>query len=276
MPSLRGGRGAGGAGRTAAPAALPWRGLAFGFALILCGLCGCAAASGDPPPSPTGAVPAGRSIGSASIDGRVAYEGAPPPRRPIKMSGEASCRRPGSEALSEDVIVGPDGGLGNVYVHVVSGLGDRVFAPPPGPALMDQKGCVFVPHVLDVQVNQVIVFANSDPVLHNVHTGGGKNRGFNISMSGKGRTVRRFFPAPEIIRIRCDLHAWMAAYIAVESHPFHRVTGDDGWYSLKGLPAGEYIVEAWHEKLGSRRQTVNLSDGESGRLDFIFGGRQAP
>ena len=215
-------------------------------------------------------MPAGASIGSAVVAGRALYRGAPPPRRLITMSSEVACHRPGGETLSEEIIVGPDGGLRNVFVHVVSGLGDRLFAPPSQPAVIDQQGCVFVPHVLPVQVNQVIDLANGDPVVHNVHAVAVRNPVFNVSLSGKGRHVLRYFPEPEIVKVRCDIHAWMVAYVPVGSNPFQAVTGDDGAFSLSGLPAGQYEVEAWHETLGTSRQSVTLADGERKALEFVF------
>ncbi len=267
MPSLSGGRGVG--------AARAAKALLLG-AIIVVAEIRCAPEPAAPPPPPPGAIPAGQSIGHAAIAGRVAFDGPPPPRRSIRMSSEASCHRPGSEALSEDIIVAPGGGLKNVYVHVVSGLGDRVFAPPAAAAIMDQVGCMFVPHVLDVQAGQVIEFGNSDPVVHNVRAIGEKNRVFNLSMPGKGKTVRRFFTTPEVVKIRCDIHAWMSAFIAVEGHPFHRVTGDDGAFTIGGLPAGTYTIEAWHERLGTQTQTATVADGESAKIDFTFRPGQAP
>ncbi len=248
------------------------------FILAALALGGCGGGESEPPPPPPGAVPAGEPIGTASITGRVLFSGAPPVRRPLRMLGEAACHRPGSEKQSEDVVVNPDGTLRNVYVHVVAGLGDRRFAPPGEPAVMDQEGCVFAPHLLAVQADQMILFKNSDPTVHNVRALARENRSFNVALSGKGRSVRRFFSKPEIVRIRCDIHAWMGAFVAVESHPFHAVTGDRGSFVLSGLPAGEYAVEAWQEILGTSRQTVRLADGEAGRIDFTFGprGRAGP
>jgi plastocyanin len=231
----------------------------------------CGGGASEPPAPPAGAIPAGTSIGGASVSGRVLFRGTPPERRPIKMSGEAACHRPGAVALSEEVIAGSDGALQNAYVHVVSGLGDRVFAPPGQPAVMDQAGCVFRPHVLAVQSNQVITFKNSDPAVHNVRARAQKNPTFNISLAGQGRTARRYFGEPEMVAVRCDIHAWMGAYVAVERHPFFAVTGDDGRFLIEGLPAGEYVIEAWQESLGTERQTIRLADGEHRELSFAFG-----
>jgi len=73
-----------------------------------------------------------------------------------------------------------------------------------------------------------------------------------------------------VVPVRCDVHAWMSGYIAVESHPFSGVTGADGTFSLEGLPAGEYEIEAWHEKLGAQRKTIKVSDGQPATVDFTF------
>ena len=268
VASLRGGREHGAARRAAAGAAA--------ILSYLVALNGCVPEPAGPPEPQPGAIPAGQVIGGAAIEGRVVFEGSPPARRPIRMSSEAVCHRPGAEALSEDVIVSSDGGLKNVYVHLTSGLDDRVFAPPASPAVMDQVGCLFVPHVLDVQANQVIAFANGDPVVHNVRAICEKNRQFNVSMPGKGKTVRRYFSTPEMVTIRCDIHAWMNAFIAVDNHPFHQVTGADGSFALKGLPAGQYVVEAWQEKLGAQQRTVQVAEGETRKIDITFRSRPAP
>jgi plastocyanin len=247
------------------------RAVVLGIGLLLAvAAIGCGGSSSEPPPPPPGAIPAGESIGTAAITGHAVFHGTPPPRKPVKMS-ESVCRHPEGPPLSQEVIVNADGTLRNVYVHVVSGLGDRVFAPPAEPAEMDQAGCMFVPHVLTAQTDQIVVFKNSDPTVHNVRAIAEKNRTFNVSMSGQGRSVRRFFSSPEIVRIRCDIHAWMSGYVAIDDHPFRAVTGDDGAFALQGLPAGTYTVEAWQESFGPRRQTVTLADGERRDLTFVFG-----
>jgi plastocyanin len=245
-----------------------WGAVILGFlAAVACG------GAGDAPPPPTpGAIPPGQSIGSGVISGRTLFSGTPPPRRPIRMSGEAACHRPDNPALSEELVVNGDGSLRNAWVHVVEGLGDRIFAPPTAPAEIDQIGCLFVPHVLAVEPNQVIILRNSDPAVHNVRAIAQSNPTFNVAMSARGKTVRKYFPKPEIVKIRCDIHAWMSATIVVGGR-FQAVTGEDGSFALQGLPAGTYVVEAWHETLGAQRQTVTIGEGETGRADFTFAAR---
>jgi plastocyanin len=249
----------------------PAGGTVIALAVVLATLSqACGGGSSQPPPPPPGSIPAGESIGSAAITGRVLFMGVPPERKPLNMSGEAACRKPGDVALSEDLIVNPDRTLQNAYIRVVSGLGDRIFAPPADELRMDQRGCIFVPHLLAARANQVIAFTSSDPVVHNVRTIARDNPRFNVSMSGRGRTVKRFFPKPEIIQVRCDIHAWMSAYIAVSEHPFRAVTDEDGSFTIEGLPAGTFEIEAWHEALGSSRQKITLGEAERRTVEFSF------
>lgn len=226
--------------------------------------------SGTPPPPPPGAIAPGSAIGSASISGRAVLAGSPPARRPFKLT-DAGCRHETHEPLlSEEVVASPDGTLRNVIVSVKAGLGSRVFAPPLDPAIMDQKGCVYTPHVLSLQANQIVTFLNSDPTLHNVHAVSKLNPPFNVGMSVLGQKVSRFFSKPEIVRMKCDVHSWMVSYIGVFDHPFHAVTGPEGTFSLEGLPAGTYEIEAWQETYGLLTQTVTLDEGEKSTIEFTF------
>jgi len=218
-----------------------------------------------------GAVPDGQAIGSAVLAGRVRFTGTAPPRRPVRMSGEAACHRPdGDPALAEDLIVNADGTLRNAWVRVIAGLGQRTFAPPAAAAAVNQKGCLFVPHVLMARTGQPIEFRNSDPVLHNINTLARLNRGFNLSLPAPGMSVTRSFTRAEAVRIKCDVHTWMAAWIVVNDNPFQALTGDDGTFELTGLPEGAYEIEAWHETLGTARQVVNVTEGERREIEFSF------
>ncbi|MBI3448706.1 MAG: hypothetical protein HY049_07310 [Acidobacteria bacterium] len=225
-----------------------------------------------PPPPPPGAIPSGQSIGSAEISGRAHFQGAIPPREEIDMASDAVCHAKGGGAIREDVVVGADGALKNVFVHVVSGLGSRVFAPPASSVVLDQRGCSYHPHVLGIQVNQMLEIVNSDPTLHNIHSVPATNKPFNVGMPAEGMRIRRFFAEPEsMVKLKCDLHNWMIAWVGVTPHPFFAVSGDDGSFTIRGLPAGAYEIEAWHEVFGVRSVKVTLGDGEKRSLPVEFG-----
>jgi plastocyanin len=233
----------------------------------------CGESANQPPAAPANAIPAGTAVGTASIEGRVIYSGTAPAPEPIRTDSDAACRHKQDQApVRETLLVGPEGGLSGVYVHVASGLGDRVFAPPKEPVTLDQRGCTYRPHVIGVQVGQPLRLLNSDPTLHNVHTISKDNRPFNFGMPVEGQQVTKFFTKPEVVKAKCDVHPWMAAVIGVSADPFFHVTGTDGAFSLRGLPAGTYEIEAWHESLGTKRETVTLGDGEAKTITFTWPG----
>jgi hypothetical protein len=137
--------------------------------------------------------------------------------------------------------------------------------------VVDQRACNYEPHVLGVRVGQQVTFVNSDPLLHNVHALAAKNEGFNDSLPTAGARLVKRFTRPEVmVRMRCDVHPWMFAYVAVVPHPFFAVTGAGGEFALEGVPPGEYVVEAWHETLGTRTQKVAVAPKGEARADFSF------
>jgi hypothetical protein len=171
-----------------------------------------------------------------------------------------------SPILDESVIVsGGDGssggagagGLKNVLVSI-EGIGSargRGEAP-----LLDQVHCQYVPHVLGLTVGQEIVIRSSDATFHNVHIAGEKGDLQNIAMINAGAEKRVTLPGPQIIRVKCDVHPWMTAYIGVFDNPFFAVTGDDGSFEIKNVPAGTYKLAVWHEQFGRLEQAFTCSD----------------
>jgi plastocyanin len=207
---------------------------------------------------------------AGSITGTIAFEGTPPPARPISMASDPNC---GAGGTTETVVVGSAGGLKNVFVYVKDGLGGLKFPVPSTPVVLDQQGCRYVPHVLGIQAGQPLEVLNSDATLHNVHAVPKTNREFNTGQPIKGMRHTHTFSTVEVmVPFKCDVHNWMSAYVGVLDHPFYAVTGDDGSFQLKGLPPGTYTVEAWHETLGTQTQTVTIGPQETSTLAFTFKG----
>lgn len=174
---------------------------------------------------------------------------------------------------SEEVIVNSNGTLKNVLVRIKEGLPKQGWPVPAMPVKLDQKACVYRPHVLGVQVNQTLEIHNSDDTNHNVHPLPRVNREWNESQPPKGEVKLKTFPKEEAsILFKCNVHPWMRAWVAVVSHPFFAVTGDDGSFVLKDVPPGEYTIEAWHEKYGTQELKLKLEPKQPLAADFTFKG----
>lgn len=211
-------------------------------------------------------------LGTASVSGKVSFEGAAPAPETVPVASDAVCQALHPQGIETRAIEVQGGGLAQVLVYVKSGL-SATYPAPTEPAVIDQQGCAYVPPVVVVQVGQPLKIRNSDNTFHNVHTWSTLNAAFNIAQPRKGMEATRTFEKPEILfPVRCDIHSWMRAAIAVLPHPFHAVTGPDGRFAIKGLPAGEYEIEAVHEKLKALTAKITVKDGEAARLDLSFKG----
>lgn len=230
----------------------------------------CGGGSSEPAAPAAAAAPTATADGPGVITGAFTYDGPPVEPRPLQMDSDPKCvALPG--AVSERLVVGADKGLQNVFVWVKDGLGDRTYAVPTTPVMLDQKGCQYLPHVFGVQVGQTIKVANSDAALHNVHAVPKTNPEFNFSQPANVPPVDRVFKAPELgIPLKCDVHGWMNAYANVVPHPFFAVTGPDGRFEIKGLPAGTYTLEAWHETLGTQTMAVTVDGTTPAAVSGVF------
>ena len=210
--------------------------------------------------------------GSGKITGTVSFTGSVPANPAIDMSEEQACADKHSGGVTDPQYVVNDGKLGNVFVHVKSGLpAGAHYTAPSEPVVLDQDGCLYHPRIFGVMTGQPIEIRNSDPVLHNIKAVPEENRGFNISQPTAGMKTTRTFDAAEVmVPLECNVHGWMNAYAGVKDHPFFATTGEDGTFTIEGLPAGTYEVEAWHEKLGTRTMSVTVSDDSTATADFSF------
>jgi plastocyanin len=157
-----------------------------------------------------------------------------------------------------------------VVVFIADGLADRTFDVPTEPVVVEQKGCVYLPHVLGVRANQKLQVTNKDSTTHNIHPVPINNREWNKAEPA-GSTVEESFAREEVaIPVKCNVHPWMRSYISVFKHPFFAISGKDGHFDLRNLPPGEYAVEAWHEKLGTLKQKLVIAPGEAKNIEFVF------
>jgi plastocyanin len=208
---------------------------------------------------------------AGSITGSVVFTGTPPPLEMLRMAIDPVCLQlAGPVPESDAVLLGPEGALQNAFVYIKSGLDPKyAFELPAAPAQLDQRSCRFVPRVLGVRVGQPLEFINSDFTAHNVHARPTINREFNRHQPQQGMRESRTFTRPEVmVPIRCDLHPWMVAHVGVVEHPYFLVTGEDGSFTLEGVPPGTYTLEAWHERLGTR--TADVTVGPRGRASVTF------
>jgi plastocyanin len=139
-------------------------------------------------------------------------------------------------------------------------------------AEIDQKNCEFLPFVLAVHQDQQVTFKSSDPVNHNIRLTPFTNPQFNVILPANGSMTKQFIAERRAIPLACDIHPWMKGYLMVFDHPFFAVTGDDGTFTLKGVPPGTYTIEAVHEKYGRREGKLTLAPGGAATMDFTYGG----
>jgi plastocyanin len=225
--------------------------------LVACGGGGESTSTSAPAPAPP---PAAAPAGSGSITGLATYSGEDTDTA-INMDADPVCSDLHTDGVSTQSIVAEGGNLANVFVYLKSGVSGS-HPPPAEPVVLDQNGCTYVPHVAGIQTGQKLVIRNSDSTLHNVHALPELNPEFNQGQPFQNMEMEKTFDTAEVmVRFKCDVHPWMAAYMGVVDHPFFAVSSADGSFSIEGLPAGEYEVEAWHETLGTRTQTVTVGDG---------------
>ena len=200
---------------------------------------------------------------AGGVSGTVRFAGPPPPTAPIPVSKDkAVC----GTSVPDESFVAKDGRLAHVVV-VLKGAP----ALPPATAVLDQRGCRFTPHVQAVPLGSTLDIQNGDPLLHNIHGWLGRMTRFNVPMPTQGMHAPAKLDRPGVVAVRCDVHGWMSAWIVVVEGPA-AVSGEDGAFSIRGVPAGSYTATAWHERLGERTAQVTVPAEGEVALDFTFGG----
>jgi plastocyanin len=208
--------------------------------------------------------------GRGSVRGHVRVDGPVPENAVVHMSADPMCNgaNRGERVLDEAIVTSSDGSLANAFVELVGDLPDTPV--PSEPVSIDQRGCVYRPRVIGLRVGQTLQVRNSDDGLHNVHGTSTARDGFNVGQPMSG-IVNDFHPRdPGILRLTCDVHTWMVAFVGVVTHQFFAVTGADGSFRLVDVPAGMYTVRAWHERFETVVMPVRVQAGMEATADMAF------
>jgi plastocyanin len=233
-----------------------------------------ASATTAPSAAPAGAgAAAAVSADAATISGTVKLATAPPKMPVLQMAADPYCQsQHPTPVLDEEVVTGPGGELANVFVYIKQVNGN--YPAPSTPVVIDQHGCQYRPHALALQVGQPLQIKNSDATLHNIHALPNVNPQFNEGQPVQGMVSTKKFDKAEItpFRIKCDVHGWMKAFMAVMPHPFYSVSQGNGSFTISNLPPGQYTIVAWHEKYGSQEQQITVAPKESKAVNFTFKG----
>lgn len=184
---------------------------------------------------------------AASIKGTVRFVGDAVAEKKLAVTTDQYVC--GKEKDAGDLLLSAQRGIRNAVVWLAVPPQPVKWENVPVPLQMDQKQCVFIPRVVLVPAGATMEFLNSDRLLHNIHTISRDNPSVNRTQP-RGRTIPLTFGKPEIVRVNCDLHSWMRAWVVVMEHPFYALTGGEGEFSLPNVPPGSYKLQVWHETLG--------------------------
>ena len=209
---------------------------------------------------------------SGQVEVSVKFSGRTPQPKLIRMEAEEACEKMHPQGVREQTVVtGKDGGLANAVVYIKSGLDGKKFEPPKQAVVMDQRGCMFDPRVVALREGQTLTVKNSDPVSHNIHPRPVNNREWNQQQQpGAPDLARRFARGEVVIPVRCNIHSWMRSFIAVVEHPYFGVTDASGALALRDVPAGQYVIAAWHETLGEQTVPVKVGAGAKHSVELVF------
>jgi plastocyanin len=201
--------------------------------------------------------------GGGTVEVEVKYNGAPVVE---KLKVNKDTEKCGTEAVIEKVVVGGNKGLANAVASVPGAKGAKM-----AKAVLDQKGCKFVPHVVVMSPGEIDI-KNSDDILHNIHTYSTANAAINKAQPKFKKTMTEKFEKPEVIKVTCDVHSWMLGWVAVTPGPA-AVTDSNGVAKIEGVPAGKQKVEVWHETLGKQEKDVEVKAGQTTKVAFEMKGK---
>jgi len=209
---------------------------------------------------------------TGTITGSIKLDGNPPEMKNISMAAAQKCAEQRSApAMTQTVVPGGNGTLQNVVVYLKGDFSRYSFPKMTTPVTIDQQGCMFNPHVLAVMIGQPLRVINSDAMGHNINAASKNSPRQNESQPAGSTPKDMSFAHEEIaISVKCNIHPWMKAYIAVVGTPYFQVTGQDGSFELKNVPPGTYTLTAWHETYGTSEQSVTIGPKEEKAVNITI------
>lgn len=211
-----------------------------------------------------------------TVKGKINFDGKMAPPKEIRVAADAFCVQTHKDKplfVEKYVFNMEKATLCNVVVWVKEVKG--TFEPPAKPAVIDQVGCQYSPHVTAAMAGQKVEFHNSDSTAHNLKFTSQNNGQFNEGQPVKDMVKDVVFSkAEEQMHLACSVHAWMNAYIFTFDHPFFAVSDENGEFEIKGLPAGKYTLTSWHEfdRFGPVQEEIpfEVTDGGSTDVDITY------
>jgi plastocyanin len=220
--------------------------------------------------TPARAYEAGAVSNGGSISGAVKYKGTAPAPTKLEVNKDKEvCGQ--SEKVAQDLVVGSDGGIKWAVVSIKDITKGKAFEDKK--ATLDQKGCEYLPHVMLSPAGKEIEILNSDGILHNIHTYSTKNPPVNRAQPKFKKSIAETFKEPEAVKLGCDVHGWMHGWLIVQDHPYYAITDDKGSFKLTDVPAGDYEIKVWQEKLGESTQKVSVKPGADSTVTFELAGK---
>ncbi|HKD39957.1 MAG TPA: DUF2012 domain-containing protein [Myxococcaceae bacterium] len=209
---------------------------------------------------------------AGAIEGTVSFSGTPPKPQKLNRKSDPVCAK--KDFNDESILLSKSGKeLQNVLVRVKTAPAGKA---PAEDVVVGQKDCMYRPRVQGAVEGQKIKVQNEDPTLHNVHTYEGTKTLFNQAQPPGSAAIEKPLPKTEdVVKLKCDVHPWMAAFVVMNKNPYFAVTKEDGTFQIKDVPAGTYTVEAWHEKLGTKTQQVTVTEGKPAQAKFDFSDKKS-
>lgn len=205
-----------------------------------------------------------------TIAGMVTFTGAIPPKQKLEVTKDVQVCGQKTHYKKDLVVSEENKGLANVVVKITNISQGKSMDSLGESFELDQNGCEFLPHITLVPAGAELAILNSDGILHNIHTYSEKNSPINMAQPGFRKRMVQTFSEPEVIRVACDVHNWMGAYIVVTGHPYYAKTDDSGNYQLTDVPAGTYTLEFWQQTLGTKTAEVTVTAGGTAEVNMEF------